>query len=384
MKNSQNYKPNIITYNTIIDCCIKCHNFQLAYNYYDDLLKNLKPDIVTFSTLIKGEIQTNKNFPNARKLLDNMLKFDYIKLDCILLNTLLDGCEKCGYYNEAKELFNLFKSKNVEMNMMTYSILMKIYGLLNDYDGSVKLLQEINSNKNIKMNLIIITCFIKTCFSTNHIKEAIELFVNLGKDYNIKGDNILYSTVLNGIMSTKIYDIVYDKEIIDIVKKSVDEGIILQNKNYNKVIYYLRGAKKFDEANELIEYLKENQIFDYYYSKNKYNNMNYINEVDSNSNSSTKFDSNSNENVQDNYEGNNNKFNNDYNKKRKPFKQIYNNNYGNNHYNYVYGNNKYYQYHNNDCSNNLNNSTNNNYTNYKWKNNYNNFSNRDKVYYPKK
>ena len=384
MKNSQNYKPNIITYNTIIDCCIKCHNFQLAYNYYDDLLKNLKPDIVTFSTLIKGEIQTNKNFPNARKLLDNMLKFDYIKLDCILLNTLLDGCEKCGYYNEAKELFNLFKSKNVEMNMMTYSILMKIYGLLNDYDGSVKLLQEINSNKNIKMNLIIITCFIKTCFSTNHIKEAIELFVNLGKDYNIKGDNILYSTVLNGIMSTKIYDIVYDKEIINIVKKSVDEGIILQNKNYNKVIYYLRGAKKFDETNELIEYLKENQIFDYYYSKNKYNNMNYINEVDSNSNSSTKFDSNSNENVQDNYEGNNNKFNNDYNKKRKPFKQIYNNNYGNNHYNYVYGNNKYYQYHNNDCSNNLNNSTNNNYTNYKWKNSYNNFSNRDKVYYPKK
>ena len=180
MINSKNAKPNIITYNCVIDCCIKCDNFKLAYQYFNYVIEinknlfkspkldknsnnnyeNLKLDIVTFSTLIKGELHRH-NFGNARSLMNKMMEFDYIKLDCILLNTLLDGCEKCNCYHEALDIFYLFKKKNVEVNMMTYSILLKILGVLNDFENSYKLFEEMKADKNISMNLIIIKSIIK-------------------------------------------------------------------------------------------------------------------------------------------------------------------------------------------------------------------------------
>ena len=61
MIKSKYAKPNIITYNCVIDCCIKCDNFQLAYDYFNYLIdinkngnknmdntNNLNLDIVTF------------------------------------------------------------------------------------------------------------------------------------------------------------------------------------------------------------------------------------------------------------------------------------------------------------------------------------------------
>jgi pentatricopeptide repeat protein len=61
--------------------------------------------------------------------MQKMMELDYIKLDCILLNTLLDGCEKCNCYDEALDIFYLFKKKNVAINMMTYALLLKILGV---------------------------------------------------------------------------------------------------------------------------------------------------------------------------------------------------------------------------------------------------------------
>ena len=84
MIKSKNSKPNIITYNCIIDCCVKCNKFDLAYNYFNYLVdlnkgsntniknennnNNLKLDIVTFSTLIKGELHRHC-FNNAKNLM---------------------------------------------------------------------------------------------------------------------------------------------------------------------------------------------------------------------------------------------------------------------------------------------------------------------------
>ena len=41
MKQSQNSKPNIITYNSIIDCCIKCDRFDIAYQHFQEMLYDI-------------------------------------------------------------------------------------------------------------------------------------------------------------------------------------------------------------------------------------------------------------------------------------------------------------------------------------------------------
>ena len=408
MNRSKNSKPNIITYNSVIDCCIKCNDFNLAYKYYHyliDINKNhsnnninndsiIKPDIVTFSTLIKGEIH-NGNFDKAKVLMNKMMEFDYIKPDCILLNTLLDGCEKCNSYDDALAIFNLFRKKNVPMNMMTYSILLKILGILGDYENSYKLFEEIKTKSDISINLIMITCFIKTCFGTNHIKEAINTF-NTMSNYNIHPDTISYITMINGIINNN-NNIDNAKELINIIKKCADDEIILYDKIYVKVINYLKQIDNGKEiANELIKYLKDKGLFDYQSKNNR--NKNY-NKMDENNiyYESDNMDNKENNNDTSNYNNysyynKKNKYNNygyDYNNKRVPLRQIYNNNYNNSSFN---NNNKntnwkknnyngdFNYYRNADDTNNNGNKTYNNFGMNKWKNNYN----KDKTYYNKK
>ena len=156
------------------------------------------------------------------------MEFDYIKLDCILLNTILDGCEKCNCYQEALDIFYLFKKRNVTVNMMTYSLLLKILGVIKDFDNSLKLFEEMKKDKNITINLIIITCFIKTCVSTGHIKEALITFNSI-KKYGLNPDTISYITVINGIIKNNYNSMEYAKEIIYLVKESINDGIIFQN-----------------------------------------------------------------------------------------------------------------------------------------------------------
>ena len=299
MKKTSNSKPNNFTYNSIIDCCIKCNNISLAYEYFKEMLYDVKntsensirPDLVTFSTLIKGEIN-NKCFANARKLVQKLLEFDYIKLDCVLLNTLLDGCDKCGCYKEAMDIFKIFKSKNIVCNMMTYSILMKICGKLDDFDNSLKLLNEMKEN-DIKLNLIITTCFIKTCFNTNHIIEGLNLFKELPK-YKIYPDNIAYTTMISGIIHN-IQTCDYSDELISLVKKSIEDKIHLNKKIYFKSLYYLNLLNHKDKVDSLTEYLKEKNIISLYQDNQSYTSNSKKEEMSEKNNNSIDSKSDSNE-----------------------------------------------------------------------------------------
>ena len=309
MKKSTNSKPNIITYNSIIDCCIKCNKFNLAYEYFKEMLYDIKntnensirPDIVTFSTLIKGEIN-NKCFGNARKLMQKLLEYNYIKLDCVLLNTLLDGCDKCGCYEEAIDIFNIFKNRNVSCNMMTYSILMKICGKLNDFENSYKLLNEMKDN-NISFNLIIITCFIKTCLNTNHVVEGINIFKDLPK-YNISPDNIAYTTIISGIINN-IQNCDYSDELINFVKKSIEDKAHLNKKLYFKCILYLNLLNHSDKAEALNDFLKEKNILTLY-PNNQIIDVCDIYESKKENTSTEKKDKNSNSNSNDSNSSTNN------------------------------------------------------------------------------
>jgi pentatricopeptide repeat protein len=48
-------KANEITFNTLIDACVKGDNIELAFKYFSEMKEyNLKPDNFTYSSLIKG------------------------------------------------------------------------------------------------------------------------------------------------------------------------------------------------------------------------------------------------------------------------------------------------------------------------------------------
>ena len=238
------------------------------------------------------------------------------------------------------------------------------------------------------MNLIIITCFIKTCLSNGHIKQAIETFNSI-KSYHLKPDTISYITMINGIMKNYYENnIEFAKEIIYLVKESINDGITFQYNFYMKIINYVKNNSP-ELSEEFIKYLNSKKVFEYQYKDNKNkiynyndsNNKNYIN-------NDNYADEKENDKDMNNYKGKYNNFL--YDKKRKPLRQIYKANYNENNY-YNGQNNNNWKKNNYKNSNRFNNNESNygynNYNdygekegNYRWKNNYN----KEKNYLNKK
>lgn len=55
MKLSPNIEPNNVTYNSLIDCCVRCGDVDKASALFDEMKeRHVQPDLITFSTLIKG------------------------------------------------------------------------------------------------------------------------------------------------------------------------------------------------------------------------------------------------------------------------------------------------------------------------------------------
>jgi len=94
--------PNDVTYNSMIDVCVRSNNMGNAWNLLTEMKKaEIMPDNFTYSTLIKGlkaEDQTQSGISNqndlekAFALLEDMKHNNNVKPDEILFNCLIDAC----------------------------------------------------------------------------------------------------------------------------------------------------------------------------------------------------------------------------------------------------------------------------------------------------
>jgi pentatricopeptide repeat protein len=243
MKRDKHNAPNNVTFNSVIDCCVKCEQLNLAEKILEEMHRSgVKPDIITFSTLIKGGMKKG-DFEKALQYLDGMCKLE-IRPDEVLLNSLLDGCEKLQEYNRAVDIFTKVRAMGVEPSMMSFSIMMKILGKLGDFETSMGLMQEVRK-KNKNISLIIFTCYMKTCFSTGHFEEGLATYKQL-KVYRLTADSITYATVLNGLIQSKSREksSLIDKEIIEILDESLSRNIDLKEKIYFDIVKKFSGSDK--------------------------------------------------------------------------------------------------------------------------------------------
>ena len=74
MKLDDKIRPNNVTVNSLIDCCIRCNNINTAWEIFEEMKSSAtKPDLITYSTMIKGFCK-DKNIEKALIMLDQMEK----------------------------------------------------------------------------------------------------------------------------------------------------------------------------------------------------------------------------------------------------------------------------------------------------------------------
>lgn len=167
---SAGLKPNSVTYNSLIDVCVRCGKMQQAWDLFaqmegddDDFdiqdssdtqsAADAKPSLAgcsdydevqrnfTYCTLIKGIKNTGNpaqdayDLDRAFKLLDKM-KQRRERPDEILYNCLIDVCIRLRDINRAVAVFNEMQMANVSPSSVTYGILIKAYGRANQLDNA--------------------------------------------------------------------------------------------------------------------------------------------------------------------------------------------------------------------------------------------------------
>ena len=64
MKLAEN-KPNLVTYNSLLDCAVQCNKFDQMESLWTQILnqkqQDLRPDIISYSTYIKGLCKNQKS-----------------------------------------------------------------------------------------------------------------------------------------------------------------------------------------------------------------------------------------------------------------------------------------------------------------------------------
>lgn len=171
----ESIKPNIISFNSIIDCCVRCDQMDIATEIFQlmkretgseqadvssSAFSSVQPDLITYSTLIKGHCRT-QNIEQALILHETMLK-QGIKADEVLYNSLLDGCLKANEEQMALKCYQNMKKLRIKASNVTYSILAKIYQKMGEIDKVLGIIQEMKL-EGVKPGVFVYTCVIQTC-----------------------------------------------------------------------------------------------------------------------------------------------------------------------------------------------------------------------------
>ncbi|KAE8697167.1 Pentatricopeptide repeat-containing protein [Hibiscus syriacus] len=135
-------KPNLVTYNAVIDACAKGGvDFKRVMELFDEMLRSgVQPDRITFNSLL-AVCSRGGLWEAARNLFCEMVNRG-IDRDIFTYNTLLDAVCKGGQMDLAFEIMAEMPAKNILPNVVTYSTVVDGYAKAGRLDEALNLFDE--------------------------------------------------------------------------------------------------------------------------------------------------------------------------------------------------------------------------------------------------
>ncbi|XAR69031.1 hypothetical protein NMG60_11000480 [Bertholletia excelsa] len=116
-------EPDVVSYNTLIDGCIRVDDSAGALNYFNEMrARGIAPTKISYTTLMKAFALSGQ--PRlAYKVFEEMLKDPRVKVDLVAWNTLVEGYCKLGLVGEAKSIIQRMKENGFYPDVATYGSL---------------------------------------------------------------------------------------------------------------------------------------------------------------------------------------------------------------------------------------------------------------------
>ena len=239
-------KPNIISYNSLLECAIQSKDYKKAEELYKELEIDKQADIITYSCYMKGLLK-QRRIQETMDLLEVLRKEKKGEIDEILYNSLMDGLVKLKESNLVMKLYEKMQSDHIKPGIVTYSILMKAYYMRGEIDAIFNLMKELKAS-GLTPSLIIYTCMIQTCVKSRRIQEMINFYEEM-IDAQIKPDMVFLNIFISGLCFN--YHV---KMACQLLSNSINKGIRLNNEVYGNVLKsLLRDIQKKFYGNKEIK-----------------------------------------------------------------------------------------------------------------------------------
>ena len=200
-----NFTPNDITLNTMLDVLIKGNEFKRAWDLFDimKLKYNIEPDKYSYSTIIKAlkyEVDSPK-IDRVFCILDFLKTQTLTSNDEITFNCLIEVCLKLNMIDKAKMIYDEMNRLGVTPSKVTYAIMIRGYGQVFDYDNAKAIYDEM-INKDIKPNEIVFGCLLNAAVRCARIDSVADIYKEM-KDNEIEINIIIYTTLIKAYAKAK-------------------------------------------------------------------------------------------------------------------------------------------------------------------------------------
>ncbi|XVF76510.1 hypothetical protein PTKIN_Ptkin13bG0271800 [Pterospermum kingtungense] len=150
MADDAGIKPDVVSYNILIDGCILIDDSAGALAFFNEMRKRgIAPTKISYTTLMKAFASSGQ--PKlANKVFDEMLRDTRVKVDLVAWNMLVEGYCRLGLVEEAKKVIQRMKENGFYPNVATYGSLANGISLARKPGEALLLWKEIKERCEMK------------------------------------------------------------------------------------------------------------------------------------------------------------------------------------------------------------------------------------------
>uniref|UniRef100_A0A0D3BUA6 Pentacotripeptide-repeat region of PRORP domain-containing protein n=1 Tax=Brassica oleracea var. oleracea TaxID=109376 RepID=A0A0D3BUA6_BRAOL len=178
-------KPNIVTFKSMIDCCVKRWNFEELGLVLELMGKeSVSLDLDAYKILIDGFASYGK-VEEAEKLVSTMHD-KQLKVETYLYNLIINGYARLGLVEKAVEIHSVMSSRGVVSNKDTY------WGLVNGLCRAGKVCEAMRLTAELRVSEFEVDeamyrTLIEGCYRAGTVDNALERFVGYKERKCVKG-----------------------------------------------------------------------------------------------------------------------------------------------------------------------------------------------------
>ncbi|GAB4832524.1 hypothetical protein Ancab_006546 [Ancistrocladus abbreviatus] len=195
MKSVYDCKPDVLTYSSLISCCIKHHRFDLISQILAEMsYLGIKCNVVIYNTMIDGYGKAEL-FEPMEKLLSEMIESVTCLPDVFTLNSFIWAYGNCGKIETMERWYEEFQLMGIRPDERTFNILIRSYGKAAMYEKMESVLNFMKK-RFISPTVVTFNTIIEIFGRAGNIEKMDALFLKM-KHEGMKPNTVTYCSLVN-------------------------------------------------------------------------------------------------------------------------------------------------------------------------------------------